>query len=206
MNFSDTEILIGVASIAIATISFANALITAWFHRRRERREQSVELYRDFYAPDNIRRVVTPVYVIMLKLKSFEGEKRQELIESLRRGWVGADRDPDRVLQAFASAEAIAKPGDEAHFQTLYSGDQFTELDSMTAFMRFWTMLEQMIEMHVLDRKLTKNLFIGTYCYYHDFLAELRQDMTAHSDPGQTLSWASATERLDKFFGVNGSN
>ena len=199
MDFENPQIFVGAISIAVATFSLLNAAITAAFNRRRERRRQTVDLYRSYYTPENTRKIVTPVFALMLKWESFQDEKFESLKAAVRRAWIGANSDPDRVLSAFVPAEVLAMDCETAHFHYTQSGDQFTEQEALTAFLRFWTMVDQMIEAKVIDKKLTRSLFIGTYAYYRGFFKDLRDDMRPFAE-GYTLTWIDATERLDKIF------
>lgn len=194
------EVWIGAIGGIIALITFLNSAAMALIQYRRTIRDRSVDLYNEFYSADSYRRIVAPVYRMMLKWRGFPDERRQAYMQAIRSSWTGAKSDPQNMLRAYNSQHRIDMDPDEAHFRDTFSTEVFTEHEALTAFLYFWTKLDMMKESGLISASIIKRMFCGPYCYYRDFLAELRRQVVPYLEHQDAPPWIEATERLDKFF------
>lgn len=194
------EIFLGLFTLALGVISLLNTSLNALLQRRRERRERTASLYRAFYAADHYRRTVAPVYRLMLKWRALPQPVRQAYHEAVRFGWSGATAEPEALLAAYVSPERLTQDPQEAHFRDTLTTEVFTEHEALTVFLYFWSSLDEMLQANLLDRRLVRNLFAGSYGYYAAFLKDLRAEITPHVNRETPPVWIAATERLDAVF------
>lgn len=184
----------------IAAITFVNSAIMALIDRRRAIRDRSVDLYNEFYSAESYRRIVAPVYRMMLKWRAYTGEQREAYMQAMRASWTGARTEPERLLEAYNSQSRLDLDPIEAHFRDTFSTEVFTEHEALTAFLYFWTKLDMMRSSGLVSNSVVKRMFCGPFDYYREFLAELRNQVTPRIDQDDAPPWIDATTRLDKFF------
>ncbi len=192
-SISGLEIIVGLG-MAIFTIVIARIEIV------RTRRTRTNDLYAEFYAAEHYRKVVMPVYRIIIKLGALEGRDRTEYIDAIVAGWA---HDPEAAPLADAmTTEGEARLGAfEQHFLFEHSTEAFTEHEALTSFVYFWVRAHRMLETRLIDKRLFQRLFCNSFAYYDDFLIEMRREIGRVAGPGEEPSWVDATAEMQELLG-----
>jgi len=197
----NTEVTIGLLSAVVALAAALHAAIIQHYTRVRVKQERARELFADFYSADHYRRVVAPVFRITLKWKALPPEKRDEYRRALCYGWI-PHPDPEVMMRAYVSPERLEMSAMEAHFRDVLPLEQFTEHESLTSFLYFFTQSERLIATGLVEPKLFAALFCKSFSYYWEFLSEMRAMVIemANGDGARSElpSWVSATQSLER--------
>jgi len=199
----DTPLLIGALTVSIGLFSLLNSIGVALVTQRAERRAKAVELYDEYYSPENYRRVVLPVFCIMLKWWNLPDPQREQYRTVLRRGWTGFESDTNLLLASYIGPDFLTENPDNAHFHKVTPSEAFTEHESLTVFLYFWTKVLELIRADIVDAKTAKRLLAKPYGYLGAFISEFRADIKKQSPSGDMPAWFEATEELEKFFAEN---
>jgi hypothetical protein len=197
----DPAIAIGILTVVVGTFSLLNSALNNSNLRRIAARERASQLYNEYYTPEHYRQIVLPVIRLQLKWVALPPEQREAYRTAVRCGWIGFGRDDRKLLKAFVGDDHLFDDAEEAHFRAPLDGMSFTEHESLTVFLYFWTKVDAMLEAKLLERKTTVRLMRRPYRYAQRFLAELREDMAQHGRPDEIPAWFEATKRLDRVLG-----
>ena len=200
MTATEATLLVGVLTALVGTFSILNSIGVAVITQRAERRAKAVEIYDEYYTPENYRRVVLPVFRIMLKWWKLPQPQRDEYRAVLRRGWVGFDADATTVLATYLGQSNADEHPEHAHFHKLLPSEAFTEHESLTVFLYFWTKVHELILAGIVDEKTARRLLVRPYGYLAEFIKDFRDDVAKHSKSGELPPWCEATESLEKLF------
>lgn len=195
------ESFVALAGLVFTVVSVFHSLLGGWIQRRISRRERTAALYDDFYSADTYRRVVAPVMRLTLKWGGLPDEEARAYRKAVRMGWQGFRSRPSEAMKAYISDERIHEDPTKAHFRDTLSTEQFTEHEALTVFLYFWTRLHELLDANLLCKEITHKLFREPYCYYRDFLAQLRDEVREKKESHDLdPPWVRATEKLDVFF------
>ncbi|MEM9286551.1 MAG: hypothetical protein AAGA39_11755 [Pseudomonadota bacterium] len=201
MNLEDPAVVIGALTVSLGAASFLNAFLTNRANRKVEARTRATELHTSYYSSDNYHRVVLPVTRILLKWDGLPDDQREAYRAAVRRGWVGFDDAPERLLRSYVDDSTFAIDPDEAHFRTVASAGEYSEHESLALYLYFWTRVDEMIAAGLVEKSLVVRIMSRSYRYGQSFMAKLRTDIEAHAKPGELPAWFAATKRLDKILG-----
>ncbi|MCH9765498.1 MAG: hypothetical protein K0U34_05840 [Alphaproteobacteria bacterium] len=198
MSSADAPVLIAALTAIVGLFSLLNAFGVALVTQRAERRAKAVEIYDEYYSPENYRRVVLPVFCIMLKWWHLPEPQRSDYRAVLRRGWIGFEADADSLLATYVGADYLGENPNHAHFHKVVPSEAFTEHESLTVFLYFWTKVYELLHADVVDQKTAQRLLAGPYSYLADFIKEYREDIAQHATSDDLPPWHHATQELDK--------
>jgi len=198
MTLEDPAVLIGSLTVVIGAFSLLNSLLVARIERRISRRARAADLYNEYYSPENYRRIVLPVIRLALKWRGLPDAEREAYRAAVRRGWLGFETEPARLLEAYVSAENLHEDADRAHFRDALPAEAFTEHEALTAFLYFWTKVHELLRSGIIERATTRRLLGRPYRYAANFLKELRADIEEHLGDRDAPVWVEATRKLDK--------
>jgi hypothetical protein len=198
MSLDHPAVFVGILTGVIGAFSALNSLVVGWVERRRQRRERAVNLYNEYYSADNYRRIVLPVICLHLKWHALPEGERTAYRATVRRGWLGFDNAPERLLEAYVGPEKLHDDPDTAHFRNTVSAEAFTEHESLTVFLYFWTKVYELLKSRVIDHETTARLLKRPYGYVARFLKELREDVERHAGSEALPVWVEATRHLDE--------
>lgn len=203
MSLEDPAVLIGVLSVVLGAFSLLNSFAVAWIERRVARRSRAADLYNDYYSADNYRRVVLPVIRLGLKWSALPDDEREAYRAAVRRGWLGFEQEPQRLLAAYVSEERLHADPDRAHFRDTLSSEAYTEHESLTVFLYFWTKVCAMLDAGVVEQKMAKRLLRRPYGYTLSFIRALRSDIEDHVGDAELPVWVAATLRIERVLGYS---
>lgn len=188
---------IAIFGVGLTAVAILHSLLSGMIQRRLARRERAAELYSRFYSSDNYRRVVAPVYRLMMKWRGLPEPQREPYRAAVRLGWLGVE-SPAQLLGAYCSEESLHDDPERAHFRDTLPTESFTEHEALTTFLYFWNQVDELVATGLIDRTLFRRLFKSPFEYYRGFLAELRDDMKPRFPPAGAPAWIAATERLER--------
>jgi len=200
MSTVSAPLLIGALTVIVGLFSLLNSFVVALVTQRAERRAKAVEIYEEYYSTENYRRMVLPVFRIMLKWWYLPEPKRSEYRATLRCGWVGFDNNSASILTTYIGKDYLEENPDNVHFHKTIPGEAFTEHESLTVLLYFWTKVYELLNADIVDSKTAKRLLAKPYSYLSEFIREYREDIAQHSKSGESPPWHEATQELDRFF------
>lgn len=200
MSATFATLLAGGLTALVGVFSIFNAIGAAFVAQRAQKRAKVVEIYDEYYSPENYRRVVLPVFRIMLKWWNLPQPQQDEYRAVLRRGWVGYHSDVPSVMTTYLGSGYLEEDPDHAHFHKLLPSEAFTEHESLTVFLYFWTKVHELLRAGVIDRKTAQRLLAIPYGYLSKFIREFRADIAQHSEAQDLPPWYEATEELERLF------
>ena len=200
MSVTFATLLAGGLTALVGVFSIFNATGAAFVARRAQQKAKVVEIYDEYYSSDNYRRVVLPVFQIMLKWWNLPQPQKDEYRAVLRRGWVGYNSDTSTVLKTYLGSSYLEDDPDHAHFHRSLPSEAFTEHEALTVFLYFWTKVHELLQAGVMDKRTAQRLLAKPYGYLSDFIKEFRTDIAQHSEAQDLPPWFQATEELEKLF------
>lgn len=204
MSTLDTSIIVGALTVIVGLFSLLNSVGASWVSQRAAQRAKSVELYDEYYSPENYRRVVLPVFRVMMKWMHLPQPKREEYGAVLREAWLGFHEDPARKLTMFEGQGWATDDVYAAHFHHTQSSDAFTEHEALTVLLYFWTKVNELLKAGVIDERTAVRLLRKPYSYLSNFIAEFRADIMRNAGSDELPAWCLATQELEKVLKVPG--
>lgn len=193
------EVVLGIVALLLTLFSVLTAVFQWWVQLRLARRERAMRLYDNLYSADNYRRVVAPVVRIMAKWNGLPETARKEFQDAVIQGWVGITHSSEDLVRIFDGGFNDDFNAYADHFHREHSTECFTEHESLTAFLYFWTKVYDMYEKNLVAKGVVIRLLSGPFGYYSLFLQDLRERVDAALTGDDTKpAWINAIDQLSR--------